>query len=187
MSSDQMKWLMMAAKATNPRDFEIAMHRTRMTPEQMLQKYMEMSRFMSRQSISQSLPGRALGAIAQGGASLASAGASSAASAVARAAPVVARALSSAPGRGLRATRAAGSSAVRAASAGVRRGAALTSAVGRAAAQMPSRIMSDLLQRDIDDAELLTAPRPRRRDGARVGDRRDVEDLRARVMRQAMA
>ena len=140
-----------------------------MTPEEMIQKFMEMNRFASRQSISQSLSGRALGAIAQGGAR----GASSAASAVARAAPVVARA-------GLR----AGSSAVRAASAGVRKGAALTSAVGRAAAQMPSRIMSDLLQWDIDDAELLTAPRPRRRDGARVGDR---EDLRARVMRQALA
>ena len=147
-----------------------------MTPEDMLQKYMEMSRFASQQSISQSLPGRALGAIAQGSAR----GASSAASAVARAAPVVARA-------GARALSSAGSSAVRAASAGVRKGAALTSAVGRAAAQVPSRIMSDLLQRDIDDAELLTAPRPRRRDGARVGDRRDVEDLRARVMRQALA
>ena len=158
-----------------------------MTPEEMMQKFMEMNRFASRQSISQSLPGRALGAIAQGGASLAIAGASSAASA----APVVvragARALSRAGGAGVRAASAglrAGSSAVRAASAGVRRGAALTSAVGRAAAQVPSRIVSELLRRDIDDAE-LTAPRPRRRDGSRdMGNR---EDLRSRVLRQAMA
>jgi hypothetical protein len=32
MSSDQMKWLMKAARARNARDFEIAMHKTRMTP-----------------------------------------------------------------------------------------------------------------------------------------------------------
>ena len=69
MTVDQMRWLMRAASATSARDFEIAMHKTRMTPEEMMEKYMEMSRFRSRQSIAQSLPGRALGAIAQGTAS----------------------------------------------------------------------------------------------------------------------
>jgi hypothetical protein len=150
-----------------------------------MQEYMEMSRFASRQSISQSLPGRALGAIAQGGASLVGAGASSAASAVARAAPVVASA-------GVR----AGSSAIRATSAGVRKGAALTSAAARAVSQVPSRVMSEIRARGVDEnvlGDLLTAPRARRAppsDRRDLGDRRargDMEDIRARVMRQALA
>ena len=187
MSSDQMKWLMKAASANNARDFEIAMHRTRMTPEEMIQKFMEMNRFASRQSVAQSLPGRALGAIAQGTASVAA----RAGGATARATPVVARALSSA---GARALSSAGGVGLRAASAGARALSSVGSAAKRALSargrrspdeaqsQLPDSVLGELRERSIDPGAVAKAMAgPRRRRGI------DLEDARARVMRQAMA
>ena len=173
-----------------------------MTPEQMLQKYMDMSRFVSRQSISQSLPGRALGALAQGGASLASAGASSAASvaargassaasAVVRAAPVVARAGLRATSAGARALSSAGGVGLRATSAGARALSSVGSAAKRALsargrrspeeALLPDNVLGELRERGIDPGAVAKAMAGPRRRGI------DLEDARARVMRQAMA
>ena len=155
-----------------------------MTPEQMLQKYMDMSRFVSRQSISQSLPGRALGALAQGGASLASAGASSAASvaargassaasAVVRAAPVVARAGLRATSAGTRALSNVGSAAKRALSARGRR--------SPEEALLPDNVLGELRERSIDPGAVAKAMAGPRWRGL------DLVDARTRTLRQAMA
>ena len=83
----------------------------------------------------------------------------------------------------------AGSSAIRATSAGVRKGAALTSAAARAVSQVPSRVMSEIRQRGVDEnvlGDLLTAPRARRESpGGRRGI--DPETARRLTLQRAMA
>ena len=130
--------------------------------------------------------GRALGAIAQGTASVAARGAS----ATARATPVVARALTNA---GTRALSSAGGVGLRATSAGAKALSSVGSAAKRALSvrgrrspeealsQLPDTVLGELRERGIDPGAVAKAMAGPRRRGI------DLEDARARVMRQAMA